>query len=60
MTPGDTVTLKGTARRYRVEAIYCTNATAPEWAEEWARLTGPSGTAYWLLSQLEATPVTLA
>jgi len=53
ITPQSTVTLGSTNRRYAVEALYCTDALAPEWSQEWARLRKPDGSlAYWLVGQL--------
>lgn len=54
ITPSTPVRLRGTNARYVVEALYCTNALAPAWSEQWARLTTTDGRpAFWLVSQLE-------
>lgn len=54
ISPSSRVRLRGTDALYTVESIYCTNALAPDWSEEWARLTAHDGRpAFWLLCQLE-------
>lgn len=58
MTPGQTVTLRGTARRYTIKSIYSTYPFQRDLSQVWCTLrTEDDRPAYWLLSQLEPVPI---